>query len=231
MKTMAAALRGLVMLMLFSTSTFGAEPHLASEHFSLPASWDEHVVFYHSFSHSAEQAEIPLPGSHVLSGQHGERVAGLTGYGFRHTDGKAALTLQPMQWSLAKPITVSMWWRLAEPMKPETGFHLVTLGANGYISNFVRGKGEWCALQKPTFVIQSYNFPGISNVNGIGYGDGWVSERVWHHVALAVVGGLRVSVYWDGRPRAARSQGTIVRAQRTLSCNRFSGGHIGLAMG
>ncbi len=203
MKSMAATLSVLTMLTLFPTSVFAADSHVASErYFYLPPSWGEHVVFYHSFSQSAEQAEIPLPRGRVLNGQHGERVAGLTGYGFRSDSGKAALTVQPMQWSLVKPITVSMWWRLPEPMKPETGFHLVTLGANGYISNFVRGKGEWCALQKPTFVIQSYNFPGISNVNGIGYGDGWVTEGVWHHVALTVSEGSRVTVYWDGRLRS-----------------------------
>ena len=168
----------------------------------VPPSWGEHVVFYHSFSRGTEKPEIPLPDACVLGEARGDRTAGLTGHGFRPTGGKAALTLQQMRWPLAKPITVSMWWRLEEPMQPETGFHLITLAANGYVSNFVRGKGPWCALQKPTFVIQSYNFPGISNVNGIGYGDGWVTEKIWHHVAITISEGSRVTVYWDGRPRS-----------------------------
>ncbi len=92
MKSMAAILSVLTMLILFPTSVFAADSHVASErYFYLPPSWGEHVVFYHSFSQSVEQAEIPLPRSRVLNGQHGERVAGLTGYGFRSDSGKAAL--------------------------------------------------------------------------------------------------------------------------------------------
>ncbi len=203
MRDVATAV-GVLAAMLLGPAWGFAEPTQAvSQRYSyLPPAWDGHVVFYHSFSQGIEQAEIPWPGGRVVNGQPGERVAGLTGDGFQTTDGKAALTLQQLQWPLARPITVSMWWRLDEPMKLDTGFHLLTLGANGYISNFVRGKGTWCGLQEPTFVIQTYNFPGISNVNGIGYGDGWVTEKVWHHVALTVSEGSRVTVFWDGRPRS-----------------------------
>jgi len=199
-----AAIVGVVgVLMPWTTIVFAADSKTTDERFLyLPPSWGEHVVFYHSFSRGTEQPEIPLPGGRVVNGQHGDRVAGLTGPGFRPAGGKAALTVQQMHWPLTDPITVSMWWRLDEPMQPETGFHLITLAANGYISNFVRGNGTWCALREPTFVIQSYNFPGISNVNGIGYGDAWVTEKVWHHVAITISEGSRVTVYWDGRPRS-----------------------------
>lgn len=203
MNHMAAIVGVLGVLMRGMTTAIAAESDATDERYLyIPPSWGEHVVFYDSFSRETEKPEIPLPRGRVVNGQHGDRVAGLTGSGFRPTGGKAALTVQQMHWPLAKPITVSMWWRLDEPMQPETGFHLITLAANGYVSNFVRGKGPWCALQKPTFVIQSYNFPGISNVNGIGYGDAWVTEKVWHHVAITISEGSRVNVYWDGRPRS-----------------------------
>ena len=158
------------------------------------------VVFYHSFSRGADRPEINRLGVRV-SAARAAPAGGLTGGGYRPARTKAPIRLQKLAWPLHKPITASMWWRLDVPMKPETAFHLVSFRANGYLSNFVRGRGQWCALKEPTFVFQAYNFPGISNVNGIRFGDAWVKEDVWHHVAMTVSAGSRVCVYWDGRLR------------------------------
>jgi hypothetical protein len=232
MNHMAVIAGVLGVLMPWVTTAFAADSETTVERYLyLPPSWSEHVVFYHSFSRGTEEPEIPLHGVRVVNGQPGDRVAGLTGAGFRPADGKPALTVQQMHWPLTKPITVSMWWRLDEPMQPETGFHLITLAANGYVSNFVRGKGTWCALQKPTFVIQSYNFPGISNVNGIGYGDAWVTEKVWHHVAITISEGSRITVYWDGRPRSEFAvKGRLFGVEDVVQSIRWGPHQFGHAM-
>lgn len=161
------------------------------------------VVFYHSFSRRAEEPEINLLKARITNAGNGQIAPALTGNGYRHTAKKGAgLGLTGLDRPLTKPVTVSLWFRLDEPMKPETSFHLISLRANGYISNFVRGKGQWCALEQPTFVIQLYRFAGISNVNGIRFGHAWLPERQWHHAAVSVSEGSRVRVYWDARLRS-----------------------------
>ena len=158
-------------------------------------------MFYLSFSRGPDCPEINRLGARVTAGKP-PPAAGLTGGGYRPGKTKAPIRLQKLAWPLHRPITASMWWRLDVPMKPETAFHLVSLRANGYLSNFVRGRGQWCALKEPTFVFQAYSFPGISNVNGIRFGDAWMKEDVWHHVAMTVSAGSRVCVYWDGGLRS-----------------------------
>ena len=166
----------------------------------IPPSLAGNVILYHSFSRGAGRAEIDRLGGRVAAAK-GKLVAGLTGSGYRPV-GKAALGLHKLAWPLHKPITVGLWWRLEEPMKADSAFHLVSLRSTGYISNFVRGKGRWCALTEPTFVVQVYNFPGISNVNGIRFGSAWMKHGVWHHAAVTVSEGSKVCVYWDGRLRS-----------------------------
>jgi len=223
MNHMAAIVGTLGILMPLTAAAFAADSEMSEQQcLYIPPAWGEHVVFYHSFSRGAEMAEIPLPGSRISGRQPVDQAVGLTGNGFRPTDGKGTLTVQQMHWPLTQPITVSMWWRLDEPMQPESGFHLITLAANGYVSNFVSGKGPWCALKEPTFVVQSYNFPGISNVNGIGYGDGWVTAKVWHHVAITISEGSRVTVYWDGRPRSEFAvKGRLFAAEDAVTSIRW----------
>jgi hypothetical protein len=167
----------------------------------IPPSLERSVVFYHSFERSAGRAEINRLGGRLVNAKPGRLATGLTGKGYAHARGTGALSLTKLAWPLHRPITVSLWWRLDEPMKPETCFHLASLRANGYVSHFVRGRGGWCALKEPTFVLQVYNFPGISNVNGIRFGSAWVPHGVWHHAAVVVSAGSNVAVYWDGRRR------------------------------
>jgi hypothetical protein len=87
-------------------------------------------------------------------------------------------------------------------MAAETCFHLLTLSGGGMVSNFVRGRGEWCGLGEPTYVIQIYNYEGIANVNGIWHGNAWMEPQVWHHVAMVFANATDVTVYWDGSPRS-----------------------------
>ena len=195
-----------LLLLLFVAQARAAQdprPDVCGKYLYIPPDLAGSVVFYHSFSRGADQPEINLLKARITTAGNGRIAPALTGSGYRHTAKKGgALGLTALSRPLTKPITVSLWFRLEEPMRPETCFHLISLRANGYISNFVRGKGQWCALQQPTFVVQLYRFPGISNVNGIRFGDAWLPERKWHHAAVSVSEGSRVRVYWNARLRS-----------------------------
>ncbi len=194
-----------LLLLLFVAQARAAQdprPDVCGKYLYIPPDLARSVVFYHSFSRGADRPEINLLKARIVGTKDAQLAPALTGSGYRSAGGKARLGLTALSRPLTKPITVSLWFRLEEPMKPETSFHLISLRANGYISNFVRGKGQWCALKEPTFVVQLYRFPGISNVNGIRFGDAWLPERKWHHAAVSVSEGSRVRVYWNARLRS-----------------------------
>jgi len=198
---------GLCVLCGFLPTTPGAAPVPApagdaNNCLYLPPDFEKSVLFYHSFGLAAEKPEINRLGA-KLGKPAGQLVEALTGKGFTPAKGGRALSLGALALPLTRPITVGLWFRLDEPMKAESGFHLISLHTPaGYVSNFVRGKGQWCALKQPTFVMQLYRFPGISNVNGIRFGDAWLAEKAWHHAAVTISEGSRVRVYWDGRLRS-----------------------------
>jgi hypothetical protein len=177
----------------------------------IPPGVEGRVRFYHAFEMGADKPEVNLLGAKLSADAKGWCDAGLTGRGYAtgrlaagKPAGKRGLTLDGLSIALNRPITVSLWWRLDEPMKADTCFHLIGLhGQQGYISNFVRGRGQWCALTRPTFVVQVYRFAGISNVNGIYFGHAWMEHAKWHHAAVTVSAGSQVSVYWDGRARSS----------------------------
>ena len=172
-------------------------PGPCAKYLYIPPDLAAGVLFYHSFSKRADRPEINRLGARVVNAAGGRLAPGLTGNGYRQAAKKGGtLGLRGLSRPLTKPITVSLWFRLDAPMKLETSFHLISLYANGYLSNFVRGKGRWCALTEPRFVMQLYNFPGISNVNAIG-GRASPSIGPWHHAAVSVSEGSRVRVCWD----------------------------------
>ncbi len=165
----------------------------------LPPEWEADVLYYRSFD--GEAAEVNGLGAKVILAK-GRAASGVAGRGWAPSARRPTVALSGVGRPLTRPITASVWFRLDEPMKPETGFDLIALRAGkGYISNFVRGRGGWCALTRPTFVVQVYRFPGISNVNGIRYGHAWLDANAWHHAAVVVSGGGRVSVLWNGTVR------------------------------
>ena len=197
----------LVLALAASAVEAGATPRPAStgpcgKYLYVPPDLASSVVFYHSFSRGAEKPEVNRLKARLSLPGGGRIVAALTGKGYGRAAGKGGgVNLSGLSWPLTRPITVSLWFRLEEPMKPETAFHLISLYANGYISNFVRGKGQWCALKRPTFVAQLYRFPGISNVNGL-IGSGRLPHAKWHHAAVTVSEGSRVRVFWNARLRS-----------------------------
>ena len=82
-----------------------------------------------------------------------------------------------------------------------TCFHLISLRGRGFISNFVRGKGKWCALKRPTCIFQVYHFPGIPNRNNPWCGKAWFEPGEWHNALLTISSASHISVYWDGKLR------------------------------
>jgi len=159
----------------------------------LPPEFAPHVVFYHTFDDGPDRPEINRLGAKVQAAA--AAPAGLTGRG---VDG--SLRLGGLAIGLGRPITVSLWWRLNEPLKVDGGFGLLALNGRGWVSNFVRS-GPWCGLKEPHFVTQVYNWPNVSNVNGVGDA-ARMRQGAWHHAALVVSAASRVQVWWDGALRS-----------------------------
>ncbi|MCX7935739.1 MAG: LamG domain-containing protein, partial [Planctomycetota bacterium] len=172
--------------------------------FYLPPAWAERVIFYHSFEAELGKPEINLAQASIR-GDQTEPTQGFVGRGYRMANqykspnkGNASLMVSSPAFSLHKPITAMLWWRLDEKMKEETCFNLLALLGPGYISSFVRGKGEWCALAEPTYISQVYDFPGIRNHNNPWGGRAWFEAGEWHHVAISVSAAAEIAIYWDG---------------------------------
>jgi hypothetical protein len=170
----------------------------------IPPGWADRVVYYHSFDTAVDRPEINTLGAKVLVGD-AAGAPGLAGRGCRFEPdrkNKRGLGLTGLALPLHRPWTLSMWWRLEAPMKAESGFGLISMHGKGFMSNFVAGKGPWCALREPTFVAQVYNWPGVSNINDIYEGPAWVEPAVWRHAAMVVSKGSQVRILWDGAPKA-----------------------------
>ena len=187
----------------------------------LPPAWADRVVFYHAFEQGVDQPEINLAGLQ-LRGEKTPPTSGFAGRGYRapnQYEKQTPLRLLGPALSVHKPITIMHWWRLDAAMKPETCFQLLRLSGTGYIASFVRGKGEWCGLQAPTYISQLYDFPEISNHNNPWGGPAWFKDGEWHHVAITVANAREVRIYWDGVLRE-----TILAKGRT-----FRAGDVGAA--
>lgn len=179
-------------------------PPDTSRYLYLLPEWADRVVYYQSFARDAKSPEINT-GQLQVNGSVLPPVAGFVGAGYtcpNSREGQQDFTLRGAALTVQKPLTVMYWFRLDAPMTEITNFSLIRLIGTGYIANFVRGKGEWCALQYPTSIMQVYNFPGITNRT-----DPWDKRRVdfvagtWHHVAMTVSNAAEIDVYWDGQLR------------------------------
>jgi len=169
----------------------------------IPPDWADRVVYYNSFERGIDQPEVNSTGGRT-TGPRSAGVEGLAGKGCdfpARTDAKRGLVLSGVSFPLHRPLTVMLWWKPTAPMRQTSGFHLISLSGKGYISNFVRGQGDWCGLKEPTFVLQVYNWQNVPNYNGIRHGSGWVEADRWHHAAIVVSKGSNVRVYWDGKLR------------------------------
>jgi hypothetical protein len=202
-----AALPILFLLCAFGLWAEDAPPtEKPKEFYYLPPAWANRVVFYHSFEKGVDQPEINLLKAQAR-GEKGSMSEGLTGQAYKAANSyqkKKTLELHSPGLSPDKPLTVMLWFRLDAPMKEDTSFQLIKLGGpKGYISSFVRGKGEWCALKEPTYISQVYGFPDIRNHHNSWGGRVWFEPGVWHHVAITVANASEVRIYWDGQLREA----------------------------
>ena len=173
-------------------------------HVSLPVSFEDRVVVYWSFDRPGAGPEIDRVGikrpQRFTPSPDGIRGGCLAGVERR------VLTLTSVHLSPHRAMTVSFWWALARDPAVTDGFSLLAFhgGGRSYVSHFSRGKGPWCALRDPTAVFQVYNFGGIRNVNGLY--DRRLSRSLelkrghWHHTAITVAAGRRLTAYTNGRP-------------------------------
>jgi hypothetical protein len=206
----------LVLLLALGLTTLPALPLLAAGNVSLPPAFEDRLLYYHGFERADGAAEFcadgvtpsrPIPA--IEKGFRGR--AGLTG------DGKA-FELKSEHLSPHLPLTVSFWWALPKDHTLDGAFGLLHLGGGkGFVSHFTRGRGEWCALERPAAILQVYSIPGIRNVNGI-YDRDWLARMdlrawVWHHTALVFQGASLVEVYTDGEKAwQVRTRGRSFRA-------------------
>jgi len=190
----------------------------------IPPDLERSVVFYHSFEDGITTPELDAVGAKLKSPK---KLAddGLTGRAMKihsREEAKSEFQVRTDALSIHRNVTVSMWWRLDEELKAESCYALMALRGKGYISSFVRGKGGWCALKRPTFVFQCYNFPDVSNANNVWTGSAWVKPGEWHHLAMTVSLGSEVCVYWDGALRVRHSiKGRAFRADDKVSTAAF----------
>ena len=174
-------------------------PSIAS--LTLPLSFEDRLLYYASFDDGDATPEFDeTKAQTVLSPSVGD--AGFIGGGALPEKDRL-LQLRGECFSPHKPLTVSFWWALGEDERIDGSFGLFHLaGGAGFVSHFSRGKGEWCALERPVGILQVYYLPGIQNVNGIydrdlaAHYD--LRAGVWHHTAVVFRGASLVEVYTDG---------------------------------
>ena len=171
---------------------------VTEQYLSLPPSWDDRIIYYHGFDKNPQEPEINLKGLKIMCTSPKTVDDGIFGKALS-CDPKQPFRINGEALSVSKPLTFMTWWRLDEDMKEETCFHLITLSGKGIISNFVRGKGEWCALKEPTYISQIHGFGSIPNHNNPWGGRAFFEKGQWHHCAISVGNANEVKIYWDGK--------------------------------
>jgi hypothetical protein len=181
-------------------------PAMATELPTVPPELESRVQFRHSFETSIEKPEQNAIGSKLEQSGGSITEQGFLGKGFKVADvsDNKSKPLRIISESLSpdKPLTIMLWWRLDEEV-PETGaygiLHLGHTGKGGYISCFVRGKGDWCGLKQPTWIYQFHNFPELANNNNTWTGRAATKAGDWHHTALTISNAKEISWYQDGQ--------------------------------
>lgn len=166
----------------------------------VPPWFSDAMAYHNDFEGALADADVNLP---QIKPEGPESTAeGLFGKALQLTD--KSLIIRSEAVSPHRPLTLSFWWALTYDMVLESGYSLFQLDGKGMIALFSRGKGEWCALQRPAGVFQVYYFQGIQNVNGI-YDSDLLShydlrKGVWHHTAVVFRRATTAQVYMDGQP-------------------------------
>jgi hypothetical protein len=196
-----------VLLLLLAALLF-APPQLTTRDSRLtapfvrgPAWMQECLIYYNTFEGKPDGPDVNTEG--ITVGEAAETAAG--GLFRRCLDTTAKpLVLKSAAFSAHRPLTLSFWWALPKDLPVDGGYSLFQFSGRGIVSAFTRGKGDWCALQRPAGVLQVYYFPGIQNVNGIYDYDlaAHLDLRagVWHHTAVVLRQATNVQLYTDGKP-------------------------------
>lgn len=176
----------------------------------LPPAYDGRVLVYHSFSQGADKPELNAAKA-TVEVEGGAVADGFTGRGLAVRPAKEhkqplGIRLVSPAFSVHRPLTVMFWWRLDAPMRETTWLGLLKIGNhrgrhNGYIANFVAGKGKWCGLKEPTYISQLQKLPGLTDRNMPWGGRVWSEPGQWRHLAMTVSGARQVDICWDGRHR------------------------------
>src|ERR1700685_2981572 len=156
-----------LMLSICGVACCGAGSEIRPENcLYLPPSFADRVVFYQGFELPDARPEINRIGAQI-SGSSNIESDGFAGHASRSNQpqiGQKACTVHSPRLAADRPLTVMRWWRVDTAMKETSSFQLIALLGKGHISCFVHGKGEWCALKRPTMFVQVDHFPAIANV-------------------------------------------------------------------
>lgn len=168
----------------------------------LPPTWADRVVFYHSFDGTLDRPDINDLGATLTTaptatgpGFAGQGCPEPLGAAKKHGYEIASDGLSPH-----RPLTMMCWLRLETPVQETTWYNLLRLWrGDTYLTHFVAGKGEWCGLQRPTYIFQVVNFPGLPLYHNSWAGSPDWQPGEWHHVAMTVSGAANVRFYRDGK--------------------------------
>jgi len=168
-----------------------------------PEWFQANLLFRHGFADGADQPTVVAEGLAMgVTGDAAVVPRGWMGPALL-TDGAGRLQLTGEALSPCRPLTLSFWWALPRDLAIDGGFGLFEIHGKGFVGQFCRGKGEWCALQRPAGVFQVYYFDGIQNVNGIYDFDLMATldlrADAWHHTAVVFRQASRIEAYTDGR--------------------------------
>jgi len=173
-----------------------------------PAWFGRCATYYSAFEDGLDAPEVNRAEALVVpQGEDEARPvvaadAGFIGQGLHIRDGQAPFVLRSAAFSPHRPVTLSFWWAVPYDLVVDGGYSLFSLTGRGYIALFCRGKGEWCALERPAGVFQVYYFEDVRNINGIydldllGHTD--LRAGVWHHTAVVFRRASTIQVYTDG---------------------------------
>jgi len=185
----------LIALMLLSLAAAAGEAFI-------PPAWTPDVCFLQTFDSPeaapeiiSDDARLTVPKDHV------EGVVG-----------KARRARRDSPWRLTaphlsphRPLTLSFWWAMTEKPKIDGHLHWVHLSNRGraFVSHFSRGKGKWCALERPAGVFQIIAVEGVKDV-GLLYDRHLLTSMdltpgVWHHTAVVFRNGRQAQLFVDGK--------------------------------
>ena len=186
--------------LLFFACVVHAQEHSEPE-IRGPRWFQDSLIYFNDFENAPKNAA--LNSENLTTNEAAWKTSdGLFGRGLQ-TEAAALLSLSGAALSPHQPRAISFWWSLPRALPLEGAFSLFSLNGKGYLSAFSRGKGEWCALQKPAGVCQVYDFAGIQNVNEIYDFDLMktldLRAGIWHHSAAVLRPSGAFQFYSDGK--------------------------------